>query len=197
MGEEKCALDKLAEKFKREGYAVFGLDGKAAFRIGRALFVIDVQPREPEPCQVLGTTIGLAIALNKGPEAVLNDPELVRTLQELFLPVAWLRIRVFGDPDALMSAPDLITERPDVVLLSGYRFGLDDVVVDGELLHTVHGDVMEEVRVHARRILRKCVRELLIAKGEEKEMWEKVKAKAEEILALLKPAFGGRGNDAP
>jgi len=197
MRAERCALEELAEKFKREGYTILGLDGKVAFRIGRALFVIDVQPREPEPRQVLGTSIGLAIALNKGPEAVLGDPELVRKLQEIFLPVAWLRIRVFGDPDALPFAPDLITEQPNVVLLSGYRFGLDDVVVDGDILRTVHGDVLEEVRAHTSRILRKCKGELLIARGEEKKMWEEVKARAEEILALLKSPSGGGENAAP
>jgi hypothetical protein len=26
-----------------------------------------------------------------------------------------------------------------VILLSGYRFGLDDVILDGQLIHTVHG----------------------------------------------------------
>ena len=127
-----CAQDLREEELKKQG--------KTYFRIGRAIFVIErVERDEVTTEEVLGTPLGVAVALGPKPETVA-DPEFKRTVNELFLPTGYLKITVEGDPDAGLDLS------PNIIQLTGYRFGLDDVIVDGKLLDTTHGNSRDIMR---------------------------------------------------
>ena len=69
-----------------------------------------------------------------------------------FPPEGYLRILVEGDPDAGLG------RCTSEILLTGYRFGLDDVIIDGKIFKTVHGDenLLIETLISELELTLKC-----------------------------------------
>ena len=135
MTERKCAQDEREEQLKKEG--------KTYFRIGRAIFIVDTTERKMSTQELLDTPLGLATALAGTANKLIEDEALAKEMHGLFMPTGYLRIKVEGDPDAGIAVV------PNEVLLTGYRFGLDDVIVDGKLLNTTHGSRKELIKALA------------------------------------------------
>lgn len=123
----ECAQDVREKELLKQGYVN---PEKAFFRIGRAIFVVDILSKEFTEEEAVGTPIGLAAAMNK-PDMSF-DQEMLDWLQNAFGSTGYLRIICEGDPDCGFAGNYEI-------LLTGYRGGLDDVIVDRKLLQTVHG----------------------------------------------------------
>jgi len=132
-----CEQDIREEELKKEG--------KTYFRIGRAIFVIDVLSKDSSLQEAIDTPLGTCAVLSGNAEK-LATPEAIKLLQQLFGSTGYLRITIEGDPDAGIGG--CVNE----VLLTGYRFGLDDVIVDGKLLNTTHGSKAEIMRNFAEFI---------------------------------------------
>ena len=127
-----CAQDLKEQELKKQG--------KTYFRIGRAIFIVETCERKQTLEETLETPIGTAALLAGTAHKLAEDEETMKMIHGLFMPTGFLRITVEGDPDAGLG---LIANE---VLLSGYRYGLDDVIVDGELLKTTHGSRSEILR---------------------------------------------------
>jgi len=122
-----CAQDLREKELLEQGYVS---PEKAFFRIGRAIFVVDVLTKDYSVNEALDTPLGLVSALNN-PEREF-DQEMLDFLQNAFGSTGFFRIVVEGDEDCGFASDTTI-------LLTGYRAGLDDVIVDNKLLKTVHG----------------------------------------------------------
>ena len=122
-----CVQDERERELQEQGYTKAD---KVYFRIGRAIFVIDTLSKDFTEGEAAGTPIGAAAKFNN-PE-IDFDEERLRVLQELFGSTKFLRVACEGDPDCGFAGKS-------EVLLTGYRGGLDDVIVEGKLLQTVHG----------------------------------------------------------
>jgi len=144
MDEHVCAQDLREKELQELGY----LNGeKAYFRLGRAIFIIDALKKDFTQNEAFGTPLGVAASLNN--PGIRFDTTELEMLQNIFGSTAYLRIKVEGDPDGGIS---LI---PNEVLLTGYRYGLDDVIIDGKLFDTTHGDHEEIMRNFADWIERR------------------------------------------
>ncbi len=129
MDEFVCAQDLREKKLLEQGYVK---TEKVLFRIGRAIFVIDILQKDFTRREALGTPLGLAAKIND--PTFDFDKEKLDLLQEMFGSTRFLRINIEGDPDSGIKLS------PNEILLTGYRFGLDDVIIDGKLFETTHGD---------------------------------------------------------
>lgn len=136
MSEGKCALDIREEELRAQGYVKAE---PAYWRLGRAIFIIDSQPIEPSAKEALSTPIGVSVVLSGGAEKLVKNAEMMKELQGIFGSTATLRITVEGDPDSHMSGSSTIQ-------LTGYRGGLDDIILDDKLLNTVHGSHEDIIR---------------------------------------------------
>jgi len=144
MKEDKefvCAQDLREQELQKLGYK----QQKAYFRIGRAIFIVEPTEKQQTKQELLVETLqsplGVCIGANEGIEGVkklYNDPETMKMIQRIFMPTGLLKITVEGDPDGGIG-----NQIPNEILLSGYRYGLDDVFVDGRLLVTTHGSRFE------------------------------------------------------
>ena len=123
-----CAQDQREEELKKEGYET---PKKAYFRIGRAIFTVETITKDYSLREAVGTPLGLVMAMNGNEK--LQEEESLKMLQEMFGSTGYLQIICEGDPDCGFASNDEI-------LLTGYRAGLDDVIVDRTLLQSVHGD---------------------------------------------------------
>jgi len=132
----KCEQDIREEELKKEG--------KTYFKIGRAIFVIDVLDRKQTLEETLQTPLGVATMVAGTAHKLAEDEETMKMIHGLFMPTGYLRITVEGDPDAGLGACN------NEVLLTGYRYGLDDVIVDDKLLVTTHGSKAEILRQNAK-----------------------------------------------
>jgi len=125
------ALDRIEEQLKEEK--------KTYFRIGRAIFIIEAKTKPLTKPNIYETPLGATLAAVGDPELKQNQ-QLQEKLRDLFLPKGHLKITVLGDPDAGLG------ERKDIIRITGYRFGLDDVVINGKTIRTTHGNKFETVR---------------------------------------------------
>jgi hypothetical protein len=119
---------------------------KKHYEIGRASFdveVVDTPLNTPE--EASKTLLGLALG---------HDPKLLKKkdvradCQYLFHSTGMLRITVTGDPGAG------IMYDPAVIDITGFRFGLDDVFIDGQLVQTVHRDPKDVIKYVVKRLER-------------------------------------------
>lgn len=134
MNEFVCVQNEREKELEEQGYVKAD---KVYFRIGRAIFVIDTLSKDFTEEEAVGTPIGAAAKLNR-PGIVFAEEEL-ELLQELFGSTKYLRVICEGDPDCGFAGKS-------EVLLTGYRGGLDDVIVESKLLQTVHGSGEEVMR---------------------------------------------------
>ncbi len=137
--EFKCAQDVREEELLEQGYVKAD---KVFYRIGRTIFVVDTLEKDFSEEEALETPIGTVAKLNN-PGIEFNNKGL-KMLQELFGSTGFLRIAVEGDEDCGFAGTS-------EVLLTGYRAGLDDVIVDGKLLVTTHNsqeDIMRNFADH-------------------------------------------------
>ncbi len=135
MTEEfKCAQDVREEELLKEGYVKAD---KVFYRIGRTIFVVDTLQKDYSEDEALETPVGVAARLNN-PDTEFAKADL-KILQELFGSTGYLRIAVEGDEDCGFAGTSEI-------LLTGYRAGLDDVIVNGKLLKTVHNSQEDIMR---------------------------------------------------
>lgn len=143
MSEEYvCAQDEREKELQQQGYIA---NGKAYWRIGRAIFIVEetgVNP--PTPKETLDSPLGLCAALSGKAQEVLK-PDMAKKLQMLFGSTGKLRIIIEGDPDSGIGGSNTIEA-------TGYRFGLDDVWIDGKLVDTTHGDKAEILRNMAHQV---------------------------------------------
>jgi hypothetical protein len=173
-------LDEREKELQKQGY----VNQKAYFRIGRAIFVIEPVERklstEEMLQETLGTPIGVATVVAGTSEKLAEDEKFLKEIHGIFMPTGYLKITVEGDPDA---GVDLA---PNQILLSGYRFGLDDVIVDGLLLKTTHGSRSEVLKSLAKNL----EGELFWAKLEKNQKLEgKIKTTLKnlhEIVAVIR-----------
>jgi len=129
MDEEYVCSQDLREKvLKNEGYET---PEKAYFRIGRAIFTVEVVKKDYSISEALETPLGLAMGMNRNKK--ITEQETLNMLQEAFGSTGYLKIICEGDDDCGFASNSEI-------LLTGYRAGLDDVIVDRTLLQSVHGD---------------------------------------------------------
>ena len=138
---KECAQDIRERELLEKGYVQAE---NVFFRLGRAIFIITTTPIEYSQEDARGTIIGQAASLSN--PFVKFKKEHVELMQELCGSTGYLRINVEGDPDAGLSL------EPDKVLISGYRFGIDDVIVNGKLLDSTHGSREEMMRNYADAI---------------------------------------------
>jgi len=123
-----CAQDVREEELKKEGYET---PDKAYFRIGRAIFTVETITKDYSLNEAVETPLGLVMAMNGNEN--LQKEESLKMLQKMFGSTGFLKIVCEGDPDCGFAGNEEI-------LLTGYRGGLDDVIVNRELLQSVHGD---------------------------------------------------------
>lgn len=131
---KECELDKREKQLQDEGYTNFT---KGYLRLGRALFIVDSLEKQPSESEAWQSPIGVLASLQGETKF---DESTVKTLQEIFGSIAFLRIVVEGDPDAGLG------NCRKEVLMSGYRYGLDDVLIDGKLVETTHGSKTQIIR---------------------------------------------------
>lgn len=144
MDEFVCAQDTREKELLEQGYVN---PEKVYFRIGRAIFVIDILSKDYTQEEAVGTPLGLSATMNN-PELGL-DQEALDLIQLLHGSTGFLRIVVEGDEDCGFASNS-------TVLLTGYRGGLDDVVVDDNLLQTVHGSDSDIMRNFADKLYRRA-----------------------------------------
>ena len=137
----ECAQDIRERELLEQGYIQAE---KVFFRLGRAIFVIDAKPIEYTQEDARKTILGTAASLSN--PLVEFKKEHVKLMQQICGSTGYLRIKVEGDPDSGLSLGS------DEVLLSGYRFGIDDVIVNGKLLDSTHGSREEMMRNYAEKI---------------------------------------------
>jgi len=130
-------------------FHVFRNLGFATFKLGRAVAVATsatvVHSVEVEDKKVLKV---------KGKEpAPIKDGKL-----ELRNP--GLAVVVFGDPDSGLRYVD-------VVVVTGYRFGVNDIILNGQTLRTVHGD-SDDVLTNCLRTAKVELAARLVPSGDEK-----------------------------
>ncbi len=140
MNEFVCVQDEREKELQEQGYT---RADKVYFRIGRAIFVIDTLSKDFTKGEAAGTPIGAVAKLNN-PDLEFAEEEL-KQLQELFGSTKFLRLICEGDPDCGFAA------KHDI-LLTGYRGGLDDVIVESKLLQTVHGSAEDIMRNFAESL---------------------------------------------
>jgi hypothetical protein len=171
-----CALDEREKELQKQGY----VNRKAYFRIGRAIFIVEPVERKLSTEEVLeetlGTPIGVAATLAGTSEKLADDEKLLKQIHEIFMPTGYLKITVEGDPDAGVILA------PNQILLSGYRFGLDDVMVDGELVKTTHGSRSEVVKSLAKNLEGEL---FWTALENNKELESKIKATLESLREII------------
>jgi len=173
----KCALDLREEEFRREGY--LNLNGKKAYvRLGRAIFTIQTEPRKVELAKTLETPIGMAIAIT-GQTDKLTE-EMVEKINEIFLPTGYLKITVEGDPDSGVSS------EASTILISGYRFGLDDIIINGKTLVTTHGDHYELIENLIDTLERELEGKTLIFANHTEKAKKNLKKARERIKKIFK-----------
>lgn len=134
MTEFVCAQDIREKELQKQGFAN---PEKAYFRIGRAIFVIDILSKNYTQEEAVSTPLGLAASVNN-PDLEFDREEL-DLIQLLHGSTGFLRIVVEGDEDCGFASDSTL-------LLTGYRGGLDDVIVDDKLLQTVHNSGEEIMR---------------------------------------------------
>jgi len=117
------------------------------FRIGRAIFVVDTLKKEYTEEEAIETPLGLVAKMND-PELEF-DKEALDLIQLLHGSTGFLRIICEGDPDCGFAGNY-------EVLLTGYRGGLDDVIVERKLLQTVHGSNEDIMRNFADELYRRA-----------------------------------------
>ena len=122
-----CAQDLREKELLEQGYVN---PERAFFRIGRAIFVVDILSKDYSVNEALETPIGLVSVLNN-PEQEF-DQGMLDFLQNAFGSTGFFRIVVEGDEDCGFASDSTI-------LLTGFRAGLDDVIVNNKLMKTVHG----------------------------------------------------------
>ena len=132
--EHVCAQDIREKELQEQGYLKAE---KVYFRIGRAIFVIDVIDKSFTEEEAIETPLGLTAKMND-PTFEFN-PEVMNMLQNIFGSTGVLRVVVEGDDDCGFASNSEI-------LITGYRGGLDDVIVDDKLLQTVHGSDQDIMR---------------------------------------------------
>jgi hypothetical protein len=139
-------LDEREKELQKQGY----VNRKAYFRIGRAIFIVEPVERKLSTEEVLQETLetplGVATIVAGTSEKLAEDEKFLKKIHGIFMPTGYLKITVEGDPDAGINSA------PNQILLSGYRFGLDDVIVDGELLKTTHGSRSEVLKSLAKNL---------------------------------------------
>ena len=175
-----CALDEREKELQKQGY----VSQKAYFRIGRAIFIVEPVERklsmEEMVQETLGTPIGVAVTLAGTAEKLAKDEELLKQIHEIFMPTGYLKITVEGDPDAGLNLA------PDQILLSGYRYGLDDVIVDGQLLKTTHGSRSELLKSLVRVLEDVLEGELFWAKFEnDAKFMRKIRATLAHLREII------------
>lgn len=140
----ECAQDIREKELIKLGY----ISQKCYFRIGRAIYIIEPATREltaeEAKKEALNTPLGVAVALSGNAEKV--DEETAKMMQALFMPTGFLQVKVEGDPDAG------IDKCSDEIKLSAYRFGLDDVYINGRLFDSTHGSRKEILLTYADEI---------------------------------------------
>lgn len=127
MDKYVCDQDLREKELLEQGYVEAD---RVFFRLGRAIFVVDTLAKDFTEREALGTPLGLAAKIND--PGFDFDKEKLDLLQNIFGSTEFLRISIEGDPDSGIRLG------PNEVLLTGYRFGLDDVIIDGKLFETTH-----------------------------------------------------------
>ena len=140
MTEHVCEQDTREKELLEQGYVKIE---KCFFRIGRAIFVVDTLRKDYSQEEAVETPLGTVATLNR--PGLEFDQEDLSMLQSLFGSTGYLRIVCEGDPDCGFAGNSEI-------LLTGYRGGLDDVIVDKELLQTVHGSGEDIMRNFAKTV---------------------------------------------
>ncbi|MFA5307580.1 MAG: hypothetical protein WC365_09085 [Candidatus Babeliales bacterium] len=130
--------------------------GKTYFRIGRAIFVIE--PIYDKDVLIKHDT----------------KTDFQKMIQEICGLTGYLKVTVEGDPDSGI-------ESRNEVVLTGYRFGLGDIVADGKLLHTTHGDTN---RILKNIVERELDNEYFLAKFFDKDYKRARKIKQAQKLLL-------------
>ncbi|MFH1520968.1 MAG: hypothetical protein ABID61_04950, partial [Candidatus Micrarchaeota archaeon] len=108
---------------------------------------IDVLNRKQTIEETLNTPIGVCAVLAGTAENLIKNEETMKQIHGMFLPTGYLRrylrITIEGDPDAGLGS------MANEVLLTGYRYGLDDVIIDGKLIDSTHGNKAEIIKNYA------------------------------------------------
>ncbi|AIG98456.1 Protein-tyrosine-phosphatase [Archaeoglobus fulgidus DSM 8774] len=89
--------------------------------------------------------------------------------------VLGLKVIVFSDPDSGIS-------NRDEIFIAGFRFGIDDILLNGYPVYTVHGDYGSDVRYCVGRLMVRIMAESFrIGEERAKELAEQLKRIAEVL----------------